>query len=110
MDIIYKVLIGILSAIILGTGGFSIIVSLSTEISVNNYFEAVTQTIVESDYNENVIENCISEAEGYGYELTVDVHGGDTYGVKKYAEVRLSYTSKIKLFGVSLDKVKQKVI
>jgi len=110
MDIIYKVFIGMISAFILASSGYAIIIHLSTEISVNNYFETVTQAVIESDYNEEVISNCISEASSYGYELTIEVNGADTYGVKKYAEIKLSYVSKIPLFGVSVDKVKQKVI
>lgn len=110
MDIIYKVLAGVISALVLMFGGYAIIIALSTEISVNNYFETVTQTIVESDYNEDVIATCIENADSYGYELSVEVHGTDVYGVKKYADIRLKYTSELRLFGISIDKEKQKVI
>lgn len=110
MDIIYKVLVGMLSAIILMAGGYAVIINLSTDISVNNYFETVTQTIVESDYNGDVINDCIEDASLHGFELTVEVYGADTFGVKKYADIRLKYTSEIPLFGISLDKEKQKVI
>ncbi len=110
MDIIYKTLVGIFSAVILMAGGFAVSVYISDDISVNNYFEAVTQTIVESDYNETVIENCIQEAGNMGYKLTVAVHGADVYGVKRYADIRMSYTSRIALFGVSAEKTRQKVL
>ena len=110
MDIVYKVLVGILSAIVLMAGGYALIVNHSTEISVNNYFEAITQTILESDYNEEVIDECIEDATGKGFELIVEIHGADAFGVKKYADIKMTYTSEIRLFGVSVEKIKQKVI
>lgn len=110
MDIIYKVLIIVLGVALLISGGYALMMNHSNDIAVNNYFEAVTQTIIESDYNDGVIEACIEEAENLGYALTVDVHGNGKAGAKKYAVITLSYTSEIKLFDVSLEKVKQKVI
>lgn len=110
MDIIYKVFTGIMSAVILASAGHAFIISFSTEISVNNYFEAVTQTIAESDYNEAVVEKCMDEAASYGYELTVQIYGADAFGVKKYADVKLVYTSRIGMFDITLSKVKQKVV
>lgn len=110
MDIIYKVLVTILSTIVLLAGGYAITMNISNDIAVNNYFETVTQTIIESDYNQTVIDQCIDDAASNGYELTVEVYGADTFGVKKYADIKITYVSEIKLFGISSTKVKQKVI
>lgn len=110
MDIIYKVTVAVLSAVILAAGGYALMMSHSEDIAVNNYFEAVTQTIIESDYNDGVIEMCIKEAETYGFELAVDVQGNQIHGINKYAEITMKYTSEIKLFGVSVEKIKQKII
>lgn len=110
MDIVYKVTVAVLCAVVLASGGYALMMSHSNDIAANNYFETVTQTIVESDYNDDVIAMCIDEAKSYGFTLEVYVHGNKMHGTNKYAEITLTYTSEIKLFGVSVGKTKQKII
>lgn len=110
MDIAYKVLVTVLSLIIIIASGFAFILGHSEDVAVNNYFESVSKIIIESDYNENVIDSCISDAADQGYELTVNVYGNGKDGSKKYADIELKYMSNYKLFGISIDKVKKKVI
>lgn len=110
MDIVYKVTVAVLCAVILAAGGYALLMSHSEDIAVNNYFESVTQTIIESDYSDDVIRACMDEAKTHGFDLTVDVHGNQVHGINKYAEITMKYTSEIKLFGVSVEKTKQKII
>lgn len=110
MDISYKVLVSFLAILILIVGGFALTNGISKEIEINNYFETISQTIAESDYNSDVIELCIEDAKENGFTLEVEIYDGGMYGSMKYAQVKLSYKSAITLFGVSFDRVKQKVI
>lgn len=110
MDIIYKVLITILSVIILLSTGFSLTLSIADEIETNHYFTSVTKTLVDSHYNENIMNLLIEEAEIKGYELSIDVFGSTAPGSYKYAEVSLSYDFHLDMFDIVLNRVKQKII
>lgn len=110
MDIVYKVFISIFSIIILFVVGFSIVLSCTGEAQVNNYFESVSKVIMESNFNDDVIDMCKEEAADKGHELIVDVYGSGNAGSSKYAEVTLKYKYSIKLFNISLDMTKRKVI
>lgn len=110
MDIIYKVLITLLSVVILFSTGFSLTSSIADEIETNHYFTSVTETLVDSHYNENVKNLLIEEAESKGYELTVDIFGSTAPGSYKYAKITLSYEFHLDLFDIVLNRKKQKII
>lgn len=110
MDIIYKVLITLLSVLILLATGFSLTLSIADEIETNQYFASVTETLADSHYNENVIHLLEEEAAEKGYELTIQLYGSTKPGSHKYAEVTLSYEFHLDLFGISIPRIKQKVI
>lgn len=110
MDIIYKVLITILSVIILLSTGLSLTLFIADEIETNQYFTSVTKTLVDSHYNEHVKDLLTEEAREKGYELTIQIYGSTTPGAYKYAEVTLSYDFHLDLFHISLPRVKQKII
>lgn len=110
MDIIYKVLITILSVIILLSTGLSLTLSIADEIETNHYFTSVTETLVDSHYNKNVAQLLIEEAEEKGYNLTIQIFGSTSPGSFKYAEVTLSYEFHLDMFGIVLNRVKQKIV
>ena len=80
MDIIYKVLITILSIIILLSTGFSVTLCIADEIETNHYFTSVAETLIDSHYNEQIIEQLIEEAAEKDYELTIEIFGSTAPG------------------------------
>lgn len=110
MDIIYKTIGAVFSVIIIFVGGLAVNISDAAEVQTNNYFESVSKTVIESNYNEEIIEALIQEAEEQGHVLTIEVYGSDNPGAKRYADIRLQYKYNVKLFNISIDKTKQKVL
>ena len=110
MDIIYKVLITILSIIILLSTGFSVTLCIGDEIEINHYFTSVAETLIDSHYNEQIIEQLIEEAAEKDYELTIEVFGSTAPGAYKYAIVTLSYEFHLDMFHISIPREKQKII
>ena len=110
MDIIYKVLITMLSVILLLSTGLSLTLSIADEIEVTQYFASVAETLVDSHYNEAVSEMLVEEARELGYELTIQVFGSTKPGAYKYAKLTLAYPYQIKLFHISLPRSKEKIV
>ncbi len=110
MDIIYKVLITIFSVILLLSTGLSLTLSIADEIEVNQYFNSVTETLMDSHYNEQVSQILIEEAREKGYELTIQIFGSTNPGSYKYAKVTLTYHFQVNLFHISLQRTKEKII
>lgn len=110
MDIIYKVLITILSIIILLSTGLSLTLSVADEIETNQYFASVTETLVDSHYSQAVIEDLITEASEKDYELSIKVYGSTLPGSYKYAQVTLTYEFHLDMFGVRFNRIKQKIV
>lgn len=110
MDIIYKVLITILSIIILLSTGFSVTLCIADEIETNHYFTSVSETLIDSHYNEQIIEQLIEEAAEKDYELTIKIFGSTAPGAYKYAIVTLSYEFHLDMFHITIPREKQKII
>lgn len=60
--------------------------------------------IENSNFNPQVITNCISKAALAGYELQIEACNYDIYNDINTAEVILTYQYKIPLFGVAVTK------
>ncbi len=110
MEMLYKLLLLGVLTIFLISGGFAVSNTCIDIVSANNYFEEVSKVIKESHYNENVIEACCEEASKNGYELSVIVEGNHRPGILNYAKVTFTYKYEIKLFGVSVEKQKEKIL
>ena len=110
LDIVYKAFVGVLSAVVIIGSGLGVITGFSQAVVADNYMEYVSKVIVESNYNENVIEKCKQEAMENGYVLEVTVDNAVKAGVKTYAKVELIYYFEIKLFGIKQQKVQTKII
>lgn len=110
MDIIYKVLITILSMIILLSTGLSLTLCIADEIETNHYFTSVTEALLDSHYNEQISQQLIEEAEEKGYTLTIQIFGSDKPGAYKYAEVVLSYEFHLNIFDITIPRAKQKIV
>lgn len=110
MDIIYKVLITILSIILLLSTGLSLTLSIADEMETNHYLTSVTETLVNSHYNESVADLLVTEASEKGYTLTIEIFGSTAPGSYKYAEITLTYDFCLDMFDILLHRTKQKII
>ena len=110
LDIVYKAFVGVLAALVIIGSGFGVTTGFSQSVAADNYMEAVTKTIVESNYNGAVIGDCINEAQAHGYTLEVTVHLSAKAGMKSYAEVKFIYYFEIPLFGIRQQKIQTKII
>ena len=102
-------LIGLLAVFLL-VMGFCPLLSSMDVANVDYYFDSVTEAIVESNYNQDAIDECCAEALANGYVLEVTAYGGDVPGAQKYAEFVLRYNFEIRLIGLNLPKIKEKVL
>lgn len=110
MDIIYKVLITILSIILLLSTGLTLTLGIADEIETNQYFASVTETLVDSHYSQKVIDQLVEEAAEKDYELSIQLYGATLPGSYKYAQVTLTYEFHLPLFDIRLKRVKQKIV
>lgn len=110
MDIIYKALITILSVIILFSTGLSLTLGIADEIETNHYFTSAANLLADSHYNENVMKMLVEDAKEKGYELSIQVFGSTSPGSHKYAKLTLNYKFHLDLFGIILNRTKEKII
>lgn len=110
MEMIYKTMILVVLVIFLVSSGFAVSNTCIDIVRANNYFEEISKVILESNYNENVINTCCEEALKNGYKLSVLVEGNNRPGVLNYAKLVFTYKYEIKMFGVSIEKQKEKII
>ena len=110
LDIVFKAFVGVLAAIVIVGCGVGVITGFSRSVAADNYMESVSKVIVESNYNEEVINACIGEAEENGFHLDVKVQAASKAGVKSYATITLTYYFEIKLFGIKQEKIQTKII
>lgn len=110
MDTWFKVFLSFLAVVVIFASGLSFSISNAAEIETNNYFETTSKAVIESNYNEEVIDTLIEEAALHGHELTIEVYGADYPGSNKYADIRLKYSYEVKLFNISIERTKQKVL
>lgn len=110
MDSIFKGLLTLLSVIAILVTGSSLALSCVEISKANDYFDSVAAVILDSNYSEDVIQRCCDEAELNGYQLEVDVQGEAKPGGKKTAKATFTYKYEMKVFFVSKEKVKVKIL
>lgn len=110
LDIVYKAFVGVLAAVVIIGSGLGVTSGFVQAVAADNYMESISKVIVESNFNETVIDKCQKEAEGNGYTLEVDVERALKAGVKSYAKVQLTYYFEIPLFGIKQQKVQTKIL
>ena len=98
-NMIYKTGLILIMAISITAVGSSITAAQQSANNVNQYFYDITTLIAESHYSENIIEQCILDAEENGYTLRIELFEG-------YAMAELDYLYEIRLLGVSEQKTK----
>lgn len=110
MDTIWKIIITGIVIIGIAATGIGITMGNADVTTANNYFQEISNIIIESNYSDSVIQECIDEAAENGYDLRVTVHGTSTPGTKKYAEAVFEYTYKIPIINVEDSKTKRKIL
>lgn len=110
LDIAFKTFVAILASVVIIGSGLGVITGFSKTVAADNYMEAVSKVIVESNYNTNVINQCIQDAADNGYTLEVTVKNASKAGVKSYAEIKLTYYFEIKLFNIKQQKIQTKIV
>ena len=110
LDMVFKAFVGILAAVVIIGRGLGVISGFTQAVAADNYMETVSKVIVESNYNQEVINNCVEEAGLNGYTLQVDVARSTKAGVKSYAMIQLTYYFEIPLFGIRQEKIQMKMI
>ena len=110
IDIVFKAFVGVLAAIVIVGSGVGVTTAFSQTVAADNYMESVSKVILESNFNKNVIEACIQEAEDNGYKLSVEVQNATKAGVKYYAQISLIYYFELPLFGLKQEKIQKKII
>lgn len=110
MDSIFKILLAFITAIFITFAGSSVITGFSSSTSAENYFQGVSKTIVESNYNAEVINECIAQAQENGHTLKVSVGGSSIPGASKYAQVELQYHFELKLLNIAFNRKIERII
>lgn len=81
-------------------------ITLSGDVAAAKEYKAdVIAEIENSNFNSNVIDSCIVQAEQVGYTLQITNSTYDELHNMQTAEVILSYTYKIPLFGIVETKM-----
>lgn len=110
LDIVFKAFVGVLAAVVIIGSGVGVTAGFADMVVADNYMESISKTIIESNYNTEVIDKCIEEAEVNGYTLEVEIQSASKAGVKQYAAITLTYYFEIKLFGIKQQKVQTKIV
>lgn len=81
------------------------VIAASGQAAEAKEFQAdVIAEIENSNFNQNVIDGCISQASAAGYDLRLTSHIYDADNNIQTAEVRLSYTYTIPVLGIESSK------
>lgn len=110
LDIVFKAFVGVLAAVVIIGSGMGVTTGFSQMVEARSYMESVSRVIVESNYNDSVINRCKQEASENGFALEVNVMSASRAGVKQYAEITFTYYFEIKLFGLKQQKIYTKII
>lgn len=110
MSTVFKVFISAISFIFVAIAGASVTQGFGDTTIASDYLEKTSRIIVESNYNEDVILECCEDAKEHGYEMTVEVKGGNRSGQKRYMEIEFKYDFNIRLFDFSTQRTRIKVL
>lgn len=82
----------------------AIITAVSDTVVAKDYKANIISEIENSNFNDEVINACVSQAQSSGYELQVTKTTYDPNNDINTAEIVLSYKYEIPLFGISVTK------
>ncbi|MBP3676725.1 MAG: hypothetical protein J6I97_00105 [Agathobacter sp.] len=110
LDIIFKAFVATLVVVVMIGSGLGVTMGFAEYVEAENYMQSVSKVILESNYNEAVIEQCQKEAANNGYVLEVTVEEAKKAGVKRFAQLKFTYDFTIELFQIRQQKMKVKII
>lgn len=110
MESIWKTVLTFAVIILITVLGITITAVNVDVTAAGGYLEEVSVVIRESNYNEEVIDQCVAEASSNGYILEVEVYESLEYAKSRYARVRLSYPYRLPVLNISDRKIKEKII
>lgn len=105
MEAVVKVYGGILVLMLNLYAGITLSVATQKVSVAENYRAVVTAEIENSNFNSNVIDACIAEAEQMGYGLQINDCVYDEDHDIQSAEVVLVYNYQMPLFGIDEQRV-----
>ena len=82
----------------------SIVAGVYTKTQAEEYKADVIAEIENSNFNQTVIENCMTQAKEAGYEMQIRPCCYDVDGDATLAEVILAYSYQVPLLGISEKK------
>lgn len=104
MKNIIEAFTAVLFIILFAFAGISVITVSSSIMAAKEYKADVIAEIENSDFNENVINTCVSQGADAGYQVEVTPCTYDENNNMRTAEVVVSYEYKLPLFGISGTK------
>ena len=104
MKNIIEAFTAVLFIILFAFAGISVITASSSIMAAKEYKADVIAEIENSDFNENVINTCISQGADAGYLVEVTPCTYDENNNMRTAEVVVSYEYILPLFGISDTK------
>ena len=110
MGSIWKVVLSFAVIILITAVGITITSVNADVTAAGDYMEELSAVIRESNYNENVIRECQQEAAEHGYELEVEVYRNEDRAGNCYAKMSMRYPYRLPLFGIEIQKSKEKII
>lgn len=110
MESVWKTVLTFAVIILITVLGITITAVNVDVTAAGDYLEEASAVIRESNYSEEVIEQCVAEALSNGYILEVEVYENPEYAKSRYARVRLSYPYRLSVLNVSDWKIKEKII
>ncbi len=104
MKQIVEALTAVLFIMLASFAGIAVVTASSSILAAKEYKADVIAEIENSDFNENVINTCISQGADAGYQVEVTPCTYDENNNMRTAEVVVSYEYKLPLFGISNTK------
>ncbi len=101
MDTIVKSFTGLFFTMLLLVMGVGIIITSINARSARSFGAECVARIENSDFAQDVIEDCRKEAKALGYEMTVTEQEADNSPGNHYGTLRLSYPFRVPVIGVA---------
>lgn len=101
MSELTKIFTAVFFILVLAILGFSMVSATLDTNAAKDYNNSVIDEIEVTNFNDNVIAACISQAQADGYTLTVNKVVTDADENKQVAEVVLNYKFSIPMLNIS---------
>ena len=104
MSQIMKAFMGVFLTLFMAVTAMGILAAYMEVMNAQDMQARIVDEIENSDFNENVINTCVSQGADAGYQVEVTPCTYDENNNMRTAEVVVSYEYKLPLFGISGTK------